>query len=438
MSEAMNRRAVEVDQLRKGMYVAEPDRPWTDLPFPLQGFTIQSDEELRILRQYCSYVYVDEERSEALVEEPDPASTASSTAPDRAEVSKRAVTARPDAEDGLDESRRYPDPDRLRPQVKAAARALISARRFLDEAFDSAHRGQGVDLPAARSTIADLIARLTKHPTATLLLSSLNARDNFTSTHSINVCVLALSFCLRAGLDKRRLEVIGFGSLLHDVGKVYLPAELVNRAGPLTEDEWELVKRHPSDGYRILRDSGKVPRSALEITSMHHERRDGRGYPRGLARNDLPNYVLVAALINRYHALTSPRPYRGAQAPDRVLQSFYNDADNLYGSRTVEAFIRCVGIYPMGSLVELDSGALGVIVSSRPTTRLRPTVQLVRTPDGEPYQKMVLLNLAAEAERRERADEPIPVRRVRRVRSPAQTGIDPGAVIAESFGVDIA
>lgn len=225
---------------------------------------------------------------------------------------------------------------------------------------------------------------------------------------------------------------------MHDVGKVYLPVELVNRAGPLTEEEWDLVKRHPTDGYRILCDSGKVPRGALQIVSMHHERRDGRGYPRGLTRGDLPNYVLVAALINRYHALTSPRPYRGAAAPDRVLQSFYNDAGNLYGRRTVEALIRCVGIYPMGSLVGLDNGALGVIVSSRPNTRLRPTVQLVRTPDGESYQKTVLLNLAAVAESRERANDAVPVRRVRRVRSPAESGIDPGAVIADSFGVQIA
>ncbi len=436
---------LDVGELRKGMYVGEPDRPWTDLPFILQGFVIEDDETLAILRRYCARVYVDPDRCADSADE-DGLPVAAGAPAQRQGPGDREDKQRPGARgssgqrrrEAIDTERRYPDPEGLRSELDSASAARVTARRFLDETFRGLQQGVSIDIGSAQSTITELLERLTENPTASLWLTSLNDHDDFTPTHSINVSVLVLSFCLRAQLDERKLEVIGLGTLLHDVGKTKLPHELLNRPGPLTPDEWEQVKRHPQDGVHILGDSGHVPRGALNIVGMHHERRNGQGYPKGLTQKDLPNYVMATALANRYHALTSPRPYRRADQPDRVLQSFYNNADALFGSRAVEAFIRCVGIYPVGSLVELDNGALGVVVSSRPNTRLRPTVQLVQTPDGDRYAKVVLLNLAAEAERRSSKGDGVPARRVRRVRSPAETGIDPGAVVAESFGIAIA
>ena len=435
MSEAMNRLAVDVAELRKGMYVVEPDRPWIEVPLPLQGFTIQTDEELEVLRQYCKKVYIDPERCADSDNERDLGSSRSAAGERTGE--RAGSGALDDAGDGIDESTRYVDPDKLQPQLEAASRTIASARRFLDETFGAAYRGRGVDSKAAESTTTDLIVRLSENPTASLLLTSLSDRDRFTSMHSVHVCLLVIAFCLRAGVDQRKLEILGLGALLHDIGKANLPEELINRPGPLEEDEWELVKQHPAEGRRMLAESGDFPRPVLNIAAMHHERRDGQGYPNGLRRDDLPDYVLVTALINRYQSLTSPRPYRDATEPDRVLRSFYANADSLYGSRPVEAFIRCVGIYPVGSVVELDNGALAVVVSSRPNSRLRPCVQLVRTPDGQPYDQVALLNLAAEAEKWEKRDQAGLVRQVRRVRSPAETGIDPGAVIAEAFGLTL-
>ncbi|MDZ7749722.1 MAG: HD-GYP domain-containing protein [Halofilum sp. (in: g-proteobacteria)] len=431
MSAGTNRLEVRVEDLRKGMYVAELDRPWVEVPLPLQGFPIRSDEELAVLRRYCARVYVDPERCAAAGSERDLPGAAAGRAP------ARSRSARGGDDDAIDVSRRYPDPDRLRRQVESAGATVGAARGLVDEALQRVERGRGVDVPAASSAVGELAERVTQSPAASLLLTSVHDHDNVTSTHSIHVCLLTLAFCLRAGVEANKLEAFGLGALLHDIGKARLPRELLDRPGPLDEDEWALVRRHPIEGRRILADSGNVPRAVLNVAEMHHERRDGSGYPYGLRQPDLPGYVLVTALANRYQALTSPRPYRDAGAPDRVLQSFYSQADGLYGSRVVEAFIRCVGIYPVGSVVELDSGALAVVVSSRPSARLRPTVQLVRTPDGAPYAKLVLLNLAAEAERRERSDDAHPVRRVRRVRSPSETGIDPGAIIAETFGVQL-
>ena len=435
MTGPTNRRKVDVGDLQKGMYVAEPDRPWVEIPLPFAGFVVQTDEEIETLREYCSHVYIDPERGADIDDEEGSGANASQ---EHAEQHAAAEgPASPEDDDGIDESRREVDTARLQPRVEEASKVVAGTRSFLDEAFRSVHGGKGVDIHTAGSAIADLIVQLTRNPTASLLLTSLNDRDSFTSSHSVHVCLLVLAFGLRAKLDKRKLEALGLGALLHDIGKTRLPTELVNRSGPLTAEEWETVKQHPMEGQRILADSGNVPRVALNAAAMHHERCDGQGYPQGLTKDEVPDYARVTALINRYQSLTSPRPYRDAAAADTVLRSFYTDAENLYGSRLVEAFVRCVGIYPVGSVVELDNGALAVVVASRPNSRLRPTVQLVRTPDGEPYDKLVLLNLAAEAERWEKKHHDGLGRQVRRVRSPSDTGIDPGAVIAESFGVQI-
>jgi len=201
---AVNRVAVEVGELRKGMYVAEPDRPWIEVPLPFAGFVIESDEELDTLRRYCAYVYIDVERSVEPVVKKSFVTTESPEDPESLErITKPAEHARPVRDEGIDDSRRYIDPDKLKPHVEAASRTIASARRFLDETFSGANQGKGVDVSAAQSTITDLIVRITQNPTASLLLTSLNDRDSVTTTHSVHVCVLSLAFCMRSQLDER-------------------------------------------------------------------------------------------------------------------------------------------------------------------------------------------------------------------------------------------
>jgi len=451
MSDNAAGKPVAVDHLRPGMYVLAPDRPWVELPFLFQGFVIESDEEIRVFREYCRRVFIDPERTRspdadspaaASVDgerERPPAAAGATHRPAERAAGRRADRRPVKAREVLDDQeQRFPDAEGFRREVEVAGRARVTARRFLDEAFADANKGVSINLSGANSTVAELMTRVAEKPTASLWLTSLNDRDDFTASHSINTCVLVLLFCLRAKVDPDKLEAIGMGSLLHDVGKSILPREMLNRPGPLNDDEWQEMKRHPDVGYRILGDSGRMSRGSLNIVRMHHERLDGHGYPNGLGRRELPNYVLLPALANRYQAMVSPRPYRQAMAPDRVLQQFYNDADSWYGENAVRAFMRAIGIYPVGSVVELDNGALAVIVSSRPNTRLRPTVQLVLTPDSEPYEKVVLLNLAAEDERHERKAQRSPARMIRRVRTAADTGIDPAAIIADSFGIQVA
>jgi len=413
---------VPVSALRTGLYVAELDRPWTDLPLMFQGFEIRTDDELAILRQYCNDVYVEEARSRAEAYAELEKANGDDAEPDD--------TGAPDIGASLGTGR-YPDSSRFAERVSAAAANRSDATGFFQRALDDIRLGRSVNSREARVVVGDIATQVSGNASATMWLTNLGSKDEQLSTHAVNVCVLALAFGMHLGLDRDRLECIGLGALLHDVGKVNLPAELLSRAGPLNPEEWDAVRRHPTDGYEAARSAGDIGDEVLDIIRMHHERVDGTGYPAGLAGEAVPLHARIVGIANAYDSLTSDRPYRGARPADEVLQQFYNEAGGSFGAKLVQEFIRCVGIFPVGSLVELDNGALGVVVGSSPETRLRPAVLLVRTPRGEYYDKRLLLNLAAEAG----ADDRAPARRIRRVVNPSQYDIDIPAIVAFEFGV---
>lgn len=428
MVDVRHLRSVPVSELRYGLYVVEPDRPWTEIPLMFQGFEVSNDEELEVLRSYCEYVYVDEDRctAEALAAIERPASATVDREFD-------AITPRPETDTadafGTD---RYPDTTRFERLLRRAWESRAQTRHFVEAVFQGLDGGE---VPAARQgrvAVAELLQTVTGNSGVAVWLSNLDERDAPTSVHSLNVCILALTFGAHLGLEREELEHIGLGALLHDTGKLFMPAEIRDKAGALTDAEWAIAQRHPRDGYDILVEKGDFPGPVLDIVRLHHERLDGSGYPFGRVGVELPLHVRVVALANAYDSLTSERVYRAAMPADKALQQLYNGADGTFGSRLVQEFIRCVGIYPAGSLVELDNGAAGVVLGSRPDARIQPTVLLVRTPTGEHYRKRVVLNLAAEAGN----EGPAPARHIRRALNPSDEEIDVAGIVAIEFGLD--
>jgi len=418
---------VPVASLRKGLYVAETDRPWTEIPLMFQGFEIREDDELEVLRSHCQFVYVDTERSRADAVTQLSAQSASSGG-------GRAAESRP-VGSGLEAAfgdQRHPDPKAFRELVREAYESRSHARDAMDDMVRRVRRGRNLDVDGTRHAVDDLVDAISGNASAALWLTNLKSKDEYTSIHSVNVCVLALAFGAHFGFGAAELQWLGVGALLHDIGKVRTPPELLERAGPLTPDEFEVIKRHAQDGYDIVSASGGVDRESLEIIRLHHERLDGTGYPFGLQGTAVPLHVRIVGLADAYDAMTSPRSYRDALPGDQVLQRLYNEAENQFGARPVQEFIRCVGIYPVGSLVELDNGAAGIVIGTRQDRRLQPTVLLVRTPDGDFYRKRVLINLAADDD----AGDAGAGRQVRRVLDPGSEGIDVAGIVAIEFGLD--
>jgi HD-GYP domain-containing protein (c-di-GMP phosphodiesterase class II) len=456
-----SRTAVPVDLLRPGVYVLELDRPWTETPFLFQGFHIESEEELELLRKHCRFVYADLRRSRQhaidglradaeRLRERKRARNGQAAAAQSAAVAKAPTPAneqpgitlpRPGARPSararnkslgvLIEDVAHPDRNRFTTLVQDAHAIRYETSHMMAGALSTAAKSGAIDVTAARSSAEEIAATVLEDPTAVLWLTHLRSRDDYLATHSVNVCILALAVGAHLGLTRGRLQQLGLGALLHAVGRVHIPREILDKPGPLTETERDLVRRYPEDGFRMVAESGGVPLLARQVVRRHQERWAGHGYPEGLFGDDIPQFALIAGIADAYDAMTTDRPWRAAMAPDEALQVLYENADREFGQPIVQAFMRVVGAFPIGSLVELDNAAIGMVVGLKPGAGLWPTVLMLQTPDGEPYEKRLLLNLGAS----DRARAELRNRRIRRARSPADVGIDPGAIVAQEFGL---
>lgn len=373
---------VPVWALRHGMYVSALDRPWTDTPFPFQGFIINDNDVIMRLRSYCKYVLVDRERSIVPI----------AVQNDRIAIPDSGSVA---------------DPNR---SLDRGVRQQAAASTYLNSLFDDIRLGRSVDAEEAKEQVSVLVNLVAEDAAAAMWLTQLRNRDEYTSLHCLNVCVMSIAFCRQLGYCDEDLRVIGLGALLHDVGKASTPLHILNKPGPLTREEFAVIQRHPEDGYRMMRKAGGLSDEALDIIRYHHERVSGRGYPTGRGVNELSQAILAVAIADVYDALTSDRAYHKGLPSDAALQIMYRDAGSTYGQELMEAFIRCVGIYPVGCLVELVSGAIALVIDVDQDNRLLPEVLILR--DGEGRETVPPPRVRLSAKAGDAQDSPWLVRRM--------------------------
>jgi HD-GYP domain-containing protein (c-di-GMP phosphodiesterase class II) len=408
-------------EIEKGMFVSELDRPWLGTPFLLQGFLVRSDTEISQLQSYCQYVYVDEDRSE---HEPG-ALLSTSTALRRPDFSrldgKRPAPVAPDRDVSLKVT--YREFSRHLAQSKITQ---VQTRKYIDQALEDMRLGAGVDTENARRLVGKLAEQVVESPDALVWLTHLKRRDDYTATHCINVAVLSLAFGRFLGLGREALYTLGLGALLHDLGKMRVPAEILNKPGRLTDEEFQVVREHPDLGHQLLLKSRDLPQTALDIVLLHHERIDGRGYPKGMSGDALHRLTKIVSIVDVYDAVTSDRVYHDGIAPATALKNLYDWAPNNFDLGLVEAFIRCIGIYPIGSLVQLNTGEVGVVVASSETHRLRPIVRLMLDEDQKPYGQHRMVNLSSPVWDDERQGP-----RIVTVLEPGSFGLDTRDIIEE-------
>jgi HD-GYP domain-containing protein (c-di-GMP phosphodiesterase class II) len=366
------KKRISVDELRFGMYISELDRPWTDTPFMFQGFVLSTQQQLDALKRYCSTVIIDVERSPAL----EPA------APRVAHAERAPVEQ----------------------EIGPAKIAYTSGRELTRDVLSAARVGRTLDAVQLKSAVSAMTESVLRNPDALLLFSQLRSKGEYTESHALDVSIYMITFGRFLQLEPGQIEFLGYLGLLQDIGKLRLPKELLEKRGRLSIEEFELAKLHVNYSVEILRATPGLPGDLARVAALHHERHDGSGYPKGLRGNEIGMIGSIAAIVDTFDALTVKRPYADAVSPSAAISMLYKWRGVFYDAHLVEQFIRCIGIFPVGSLVELNTGEVGVVIAQNLTRRLLPRVMVIRDAQGNPMIPHKLLDLAREPKAKQ--DEP--------------------------------
>lgn len=367
---------IDTDDLMIGMFVCQLDRPWEQAPFPLQGFEVRSDQEIDVLRKLCRHVWID--RRHEVSTRRQPLLTLNSA--DRNPARFKRVTD-------------YARKTSVRDEVPRARAVLRKTSRLLARIHSDVASGRELSVEHVEEIVRPLVASVLRSADAFLFLEGMRQHNDYVYGHAISCGALAAAFGCHLGLPEETILSLTSGGLLMDVGKTRVPAALLDKPGPLTAEETEIVRQHVAHGLEIVAGGGVQDLDVLDVVGTHHERHDGSGYPYGLAGNEIPMAGRMLGIIDTYDAMTRSRPFRAAVARHSALQEIYHERDRLFQAELVEQFQVCLGVYPTGSQVELSSGELAVVMEQNHIRRLRPTVLVISTPDKQPLAEYRVFDL---------------------------------------------
>jgi len=311
----------------------------------------------------------------------------------------------------------------LEEEVGYAKIAVTQTRETVYDIMGDVRLGRSVNTQAAKKVVADMVDSVIRNPDALMCLNQLKNKDEYTALHSLRVCVLALAFGRHLDLTPEELNVLGIGALLHDVGKMKVPNDVLNKPGKLTDKEYDLMKTHVPCGVSILEQTHGIPDAAIDVARYHHERYAGGGYALGAKGEEIGLFGTVGAIVDCYDAITSDRSYHSGMSAHEALNKMYSWRGKDFQPVMIEQFIQCMGIYPIGSVVELHNGSVGVVISINRKRRLQPKVALVLNSDKTPLPAAKVIDLMSHPDVRNRDME------IRRVLSPGEYKINPSDYI---------
>jgi HD-GYP domain-containing protein (c-di-GMP phosphodiesterase class II) len=364
---------VDASQLLVGMYIHDLSCDWLTHPFVRNRFLIGSPNEIRKIHEAnIRDVVIDTERGIDVA----PAPVVVAEVP--AEVAAPAVVTKVALVDELDRA------TQLRGQAASMVRNVMREARL----------GKAVELELLSPMVEKITESVLRNPGALTGLLRNKGKDDYTYMHSVSVCTLLVAFCRTRGLDAETTYQAGLGGLLHDAGMALIPDMILNKAGPLSPAELAMVRRHPISGYELLSKSADIGPIALEITLHHHERMDGSGYPDQLAGDKIDELTQMASIVDVYDAITSDRVYRKGVSAGEALRQINELSKTQFNPVLVRDFMRCVGIYPVGTMVLLESGRLAVVVEPHETDLLSPKVNVFFNTKTKVYIKPEMVDLS--------------------------------------------
>ena len=374
-------RRIDVDQLQPGMYVCRLDRPWDGTPFPLQGFLVRDDDDVRELGRWSSVVFIDVELCEPVLRQ------RLLTLDPHERIVTRTLTR---VERKRDE---YAFQQRFDREVRVADKAFTTFTQQASVLLDALRSRDTLDQRSVDAAVTPVVAAVTRNQDAYFWLMALKRHSDYAYRHATNCCALAIAFGRALSYPESGLLSLARGGLLMDIGMASVPANVVDRPGMLHASQTMEMRSHVEEGCRRFDAAGFNDPEARDMLASHHEFFDGSGYPRRLAGTAIPLSGRIATIVDAFDAMSSDRPWRAAMTRDAALRELYRGRDRQFQSELVEEFVRCLGVYPVGTLVELSSGEIGIVVAQNNAHRLRPRLMLLTMADKTLREPFVPLNL---------------------------------------------
>lgn len=353
---------ISIAQLKPGMYVSDLGSDWMSHPFLRSAFAVKDEAMVqKIASSGIHEVYIDPSRGDDV---PDAPTTEEVTLHLENEMQKAAVEPVPE--------RRIPAGE----EMVRAKKIHGEANRIIHDIMKDVRLGRQVKLEQAEPVVMQMTESILRNGGALLSLTRVKNKDDYTFMHSVSVCALLVSFCRAMDMDAGIIHLAGIGGLLHDIGKVKIPDRILNKPGRLTDEEFTVMKCHVVESKQILSETDGIAEISIQVAAQHHERHDGSGYPEGLKGEAITQMGQMAAICDVYDAITSERCYHKGLVPHEALRKIFEWSKFHFNPTLVQAFLRTIGIYPVGTLVLLESGRIGVVIEQSENNLLQPLVKV--------------------------------------------------------------
>jgi HD-GYP domain-containing protein (c-di-GMP phosphodiesterase class II) len=371
---------IDVEHLRMGMHIHEFCGSWMDHPFWRTNFVLTDPTDIRrIIDSGITELWIDVEKGDDValgntLEESDAAvdEVLSGTA-NRVEAPKQVSIAE---------------------EAKRAARICANAKGAVVSMFNEVRMGKAISTEAAGELVDEITSSVMRNPGALISLARLKTADDYTYMHSVAVCGLMVALARQLSLDEEQTRDAGMAGLLHDLGKATVPMSVLNKPGKLTDAEFAIIKGHPEEGHRMLQEGGAVGPVPLDVVLHHHEKVNGSGYPHKLKDAQISLFAKMGAVCDVYDAITSNRPYKSGWDPAESIRKMTEWTDGHFDGRIFQAFVKSIGIYPIGSLVRLTSGRLAVVIEQSENSLLTPRIKAFFSTKSMTYVPPELIDLA--------------------------------------------